>query len=188
MCYAAMRLAIGALFILAGLVGLPARSIEGGAESFRNSFRRCRRGRSGSECNRNTRSAGRRRGPLDPHEPAGRLHDAERGEREKVSPSLPRLRQHLRPPADEKGRSHDHGQGRRNPAVDQQQPLQRACWKPSTATARPPSGSHGLNSAAAICSAVTIFCSDEASAALTEVAAIAATGERGQRWRACEQA
>ena len=60
-----------------------------------------------------------------PHEPAGRLHDAERSEREEVSPSLAGLGQRLRPPADEESRRDDHGQGRRNPAVDQQQPLQR---------------------------------------------------------------
>ena len=41
-----------------------------------------------------------------------------------VSPSLAGLGQHLRPPADEESRRDDHGQGRRNPAVDQQQPLQ----------------------------------------------------------------
>ena len=69
--------------------------------------------------------SGHHAGLADPHEPAGRLHDAERGEREEVSPSLARLGQHLRPPADEKGRRYDHGQGRRNLAIDQQQPLQR---------------------------------------------------------------
>ena len=53
----------------------------------------------------------------NPPEPAGRLHDAERSEREEASPSLAGLGQHLRPLlADEESRRDDHGQGRRNPA------------------------------------------------------------------------
>src|SRR5271170_4443195 len=47
------------------------------------------------------------------------------GQCAEVSFSLVRLGEHKRPAADEKGCVHHHGQGRRNPAIDQQQPLQR---------------------------------------------------------------